>query len=187
MNIYFIRHTTPAVVAGICYGQTDVGVSVDFAAEASCVRAKLPTSGELLVYSSPLRRCLQLAQTIRPHPPVSDPRLMEMSFGDWEGTAWDAIDANALRRWGDHYVNEAPPQGESMRSLYRRCVGFYDELLACKLPDVAIVTHGGVIRTLLCHVLAIPLSMAFTFQIDFGSVTQIRVEGSAQRIVGINR
>lgn len=187
MNIYLIRHTTPAIEPGICYGQTDVAVSADFAAEAAGVRAKLPTSGDILVYSSPLRRCLQLAQTIRRHSPVSDPRLMEMDFGDWEGIRWDAIDSNALRHWGNHYVTEAPPQGESMQKLYQRCVGFYNELLACPLPDVAVVTHGGVIRALLCHVLAISLNTAFTFQIDFGSVTQIHIEGNVPRIIGINR
>ena len=70
--IYLIRHTTPAVARGICYGQTDLDVTGSFREEAEVIRQHLPADIGT-VYSSPLKRCTQLAQQLFPDRPL---RLM---------------------------------------------------------------------------------------------------------------
>ena len=35
MEIYLVRHTTPDVAKGICYGQADIDVTATFLAEAA--------------------------------------------------------------------------------------------------------------------------------------------------------
>lgn len=187
MNLYLIRHTTPMVAPGVCYGQSDVGLTEQFHLEASTVRDKLPDMTGVPVYSSPLLRCLRLAEFLSDQKPRIDARLMEMHFGDWEGQRWADIDPMALRHWGDHYVTEGPPNGEAMQVLHERCTRFYAELLTARHADVLVVTHGGVIRTLLCHVLTLPLNQAFTFHPDFASVTQVRVQDGVSKIMGVNR
>ena len=42
MEIYLIRHTTPAVEAGTCYGQADLDVIETFEQEASIIKQYLP-------------------------------------------------------------------------------------------------------------------------------------------------
>jgi alpha-ribazole phosphatase len=76
--IYLIRHTTPAVARGICYGQTDLDVTETFSEEAAVIRQCLPgTIG--LVYSSPLKRCTLLAKELFPDRSVQlSPELMEI-------------------------------------------------------------------------------------------------------------
>ncbi len=187
MNLYLIRHTTPMVEPSVCYGQSDVGVTEQFDLEAATVHGKLPDLAGIPVYASPLDRCRRLAAFLSDQPPRIDARLMEMHFGDWEGRRWADIDPVALRHWGDHYVTEGPPNGEAMQTLHERCTHFYAELLTAGHADVLVVTHGGVIRTLLCHVLALPLDRAFTFHLDFAGVTQILVQDGVSKIMGVNR
>src|ERR1700760_2016001 len=83
-DIYLIRHTTPAVAKGICYGQTDLDITESFAAEAGIIRQHLPED-IALVYSSPLQRCARLARHLFPTHLVSlQDDLMEVFCGDWE-------------------------------------------------------------------------------------------------------
>ena len=43
MEIYLVRHTTPAINNGICYGQTDVDLNFDtFESEFCDINDKLP-------------------------------------------------------------------------------------------------------------------------------------------------
>ncbi|NDU92622.1 MAG: alpha-ribazole phosphatase family protein, partial [Ferrovum sp.] len=150
MNIWLIRHTTPEIETGICYGQSNIGVADTFAQEANMVRDKLPDLSGVTIYTSPLNRCRQLAEYLSQRAPLLDPRLMEMHFGDWEGQHWADIDQEALKHWGNNYIFEAPPNGESLEKLHARCGGFYDKVASGQDETVILVTHGGVIRSILC-------------------------------------
>ena len=64
MDIYLIRHTQTATDPGLCYGQSDVTLADSFEDETTDLHDKLPEFDEdCKVFSSPLTRCLQLAQT----------------------------------------------------------------------------------------------------------------------------
>src|SRR5271170_2762307 len=90
-DIYLIRHTTPAVAKGICYGQTDLDVTESFSRESEVIRRHLP-DGILSVYSSPLQRCARLARQLFPgHTPSLMDELMEVHCGEWEMRAWDDL------------------------------------------------------------------------------------------------
>ena len=60
MEIYLIRHTTPAVGKGICYGQTDLDITDSFKEEVAAIIPHLPDNIQT-VFSSPLQRCKKLA------------------------------------------------------------------------------------------------------------------------------
>ena len=97
--IYLIRHTTPAVARGMCYGQTDLDVTESFHGEADLIRLHLP--GDIgLVYSSPLKRCTLLAQELFPNRPLHlSAGLMEIHCGDWEMRAWDDLPPAEVNPW----------------------------------------------------------------------------------------
>src|SRR5258706_8175453 len=83
-DIYLIRHTTPAVDKGICYGQTDLDVTESFMDEAAVIRQHLPPVFSS-VHSSPLQRCSRLAAHLFPELPLTlHPQLMEIHCGEWE-------------------------------------------------------------------------------------------------------
>jgi alpha-ribazole phosphatase len=52
---------------------------------------------------------------------------------------------------------------------------------------VIVVTHGGMIRALLAHVLNMQLKGLFRITVDYGSVTQIDFSDEIPRINFVNR
>ena len=176
MDVYLIRHTRTATQPGLCYGQTDVPLADDFADALAKLTGKLPDSlSDAAVISSPLSRCRLLAERLSGNVAI-DERLSELNFGDWEGRLFDDVEPAALRHWTGHFVDVAPPNGESFSDLHHRVGGFWRELLQQPYPQVGIVTHAGVIRALLAEVLKLPLANAFQLRIDLGSVHKLRVQ-----------
>ncbi len=144
MILHLVRHPPPLIEAGICYGRLDVPADLDRSA-ADALRAELPPG--LPVWSSPLRRCRQLAELLHPGPAI-DERLAEMNFGDWEGMAWDAIPRHELDAWAADVAGYAPPGGESPSAVQGRALAFVAGLA---VPEAVVVTHAGVIRVLVAH------------------------------------
>jgi alpha-ribazole phosphatase len=192
MEVYLIRHTTPQIEKGICYGQSDILLADTFQKESSKLLEYLPDKIDT-VYSSPSSRCMKLAELIKPDQKITqDKRLMEMNFGDWEMKKWDEIDKPELNKWMADFVNEKATGGECFEELHQRVKSFFNEnmLEAPNAADsVAVITHGGVIRSVLCQVLEIPLRNAFKIPIDYGSITRINIDGKScyQNIEYINK
>lgn len=191
MNLYLVRHTAPDILPGICYGQTDIELADTYTHEVEIVQTKLVAITPIAIYSSPLKRCSQLAAAISTRSNCSvrhDPRLMELHFGDWEQMAWNDIPRGLVDIWADDHVMQAPPAGESFHDLSLRVQDFFQEVSANHVgQDVIVLTHAGVIRAMLSHALNLPLVDSFRFQIDYGSVTQITVEKAITRAAYVNR
>lgn len=149
LRLHLIRHPKPIVTHGICYGQLDLAAE-NAEAVAAGLLAELPAG--LPVWSSPLRRCLALASRLHPTPQV-DARLAEMNFGLWEGRPWDDIPRAELDAWAADVAGYAPPGGESPLALQGRALDFVRSL---DVDEAVIVTHAGVIRTLLAHAQDLP-------------------------------
>ena len=173
MVIYLVRHTTPDVEKGVCYGQSDLGGTETFFAEGKEVKRRLQALGcsESAVFiSSPLQRCYRLASLLSSQKIKTDARLMEMDFGSWELRRWDEIDENALRRWSDDFVLCPCPGGESYQIFYDRVVAFLEELKRGDKKEAVLVTHGGVIRCVLAYLGKTTLETSFEVAVDYGSV-----------------
>jgi alpha-ribazole phosphatase len=170
MDIYLIRHTKTATEQGLCYGQSNVALADNFLEEARQLQQKLPKfKQETLIFSSPLTRCVQLAETFS-GTVTTDARLLELDFGDWEGLRFDAIEAGLLQQWTDNFVHAAPPNGESFSDLCLRAGLFWRDLLSREAEQALVITHAGVIRALLVYILKLPPARAFQFRVDPGSV-----------------
>lgn len=188
MELYLIRHTTPDVPQGVCYGQAEVDLAESFAAEVERIRAKLTGLAPAACYSSPLLRCGRLAAMLGYGEPRHDARLKELDFGAWELKPWDEIPRDALDRWGQAFVHEAPPGGETFAALHGRATAFLREVAELPLAGaVVVVTHAGVIRALLAEVLAMPLAEAFRFHLDYSGVTQLLLHGPVPSVGYVNR
>lgn len=168
MILHLIRHPRPLIAPGVCYGRLDVEAENPLPI-AERLRDELPPG--LPVWSSPLQRCLRLARLLDPNARTDD-RLAEMNFGDWEGMAWDAVPRAELDAWAADVGGYAPPGGESPLSLQRRAMAFFDQLVA---PEAIVVTHAGVIRTLLAALRGLPPSQWTTLNFDYASRTVIEL------------
>jgi alpha-ribazole phosphatase len=173
MEIFLIRHTTPAVEKGICYGQTDLDVTETFLAEAAVIKQHLPES-IARVYSSPLQRCKKLAEHLFPQKPVSlHTDLMEINCGRWEMQPWNDIPRHEIDPWMNDFVTVPTPGGESYVDLHQRVVAVFEEIAKPPQPT-AIVAHGGVIRSILSHITQTALIDSFNaFTLHYGCVAKI--------------
>lgn len=143
-RITLLRHTTPDVAPGTCYGRSDLGLAATFAQEAEAVLARLPAFDHLI--SSPLTRCRRLAETIaeaRGMSAVVADLWTEMDFGSWEGRAWSALPRAELDAWAGDFLDYRGHNGESVAQLRARVARALREL-----PDgpCLVVTHMGPIK-----------------------------------------
>ena len=178
MEIYLIRHTTPYIGKGICYGQLDIPVEASlFATALAAIKAKIPLDIETC-YSSPLIRCSTLAQQLSKDY-NTDSRLMELHFGDWENKNWDEIPPEELDLWMQDFVNVPPPNGESYYALHERTIAFVDDLLATEKKSAIIVTHAGNIRSFLSLALGLSLQNSFRIEVPYGAVVVLKMNSNA--------
>ncbi|MDZ4815621.1 MAG: alpha-ribazole phosphatase [Verrucomicrobiota bacterium] len=175
MEIYLVRHTAVGCAAGTCYGQLDVELAPTFQQEAERVEKKLSDvlPGALL-FSSPLTRCLTLAQYIARDGEVTvDDRLKELNFGDWEGKPWSDLDWQDTSLWMKDYVHRKCPNGESYGDLFARMNHFFDEIENTDIERVIIFSHAGILRSALARYASLTPEMSFVFRVDYGGVCKI--------------
>lgn len=162
MLIYMIRHgQTDWNAEGRLQGQKDIGLNDTGRAQARLngrtLRGLLGAEAPLFDYvSSPLgrtRETMQLARSEMGLDPLAyrtDDRLVELSFGDWEGHTLDeirAVSPDRLKARSRQKWSFIPPgvDAESYEILSWR-VGAW--LQAVSQPTVC-VAHGGVVRSIL--------------------------------------
>jgi predicted glycosyltransferase/broad specificity phosphatase PhoE len=129
-------------------GRTDVPLSPE--GEATARAWKLdPAWQDYRVIASPLARAQTTARLLFPGRAIAiDARLIEMSFGDWEGKSLAELrgkagsDAESRERMG---LDFQAPGGESPRQVQARIAPLLAEIIA---PTI-IVTHKAVLRALL--------------------------------------
>lgn len=184
MEIVLIRHPRPAIGEGVCYGSSDLDLAAGFEAGSGALRERLADLAGATLFSSPLRRCRKMAETLgTPH---LDERLQELHFGKWELAPWDAIGRGELDHWREDFVHRAPPEGESYASLSCRTLAFLTDVQAQKHHSIIVVTHAGVIRALLAHALGVPLETSFAFRLDFGSLCRLSVQDGTWQLHCMN-
>lgn len=173
MSIYVIRHTTPHIEKGTCYGQADIDVTEAFEEEARTIRQYLPANLQA-VYSSPLLRCRKLADYLFPGRNIYfEHDFKEINCGEWELQRWDDIPRAVIDPWMNDYVNVCIPGGESYVHLFARVTRCFDAVAASG-QNAAIITHGGVIRSILAHITQTSLKDSFSaFSLHYGCVVKL--------------
>jgi len=172
MLIDLIRHTTPDIDQGICYGQSDLDLIDGYQIEFAEVHAKILTSYDAVI-SSPLQRCYKLAQTLGTKNLEQDPRIMEYNFGDWELTPWSEFKSQQAENWMNNFVDQPAPNGDSILTMQARVLDFWRDLSATQYEKVAVVTHSGVQRLLHAHILKTPLTHIFRLELGYGAVIRL--------------
>ena len=132
------------------------------------------------VLSSPLARCAAFAQDYAQQhdlPLQYESRFQEMDFGAWDGCSAAEIaaaDAVALENFWRDPVACPPPQAEPLLSFQARVLAAWQELPA-RYPGqhVLLVTHGGVMRIILCHLQQRPITELLNLSVPHAALHQI--------------
>ena len=162
MTLWLVRHATPLIKPGVCYGALDVPADPAATERTAQALAQVLPLG-IVVKSSTLQRCELLAQALhRLRPDLAyeaDARIAEMNFGQWEGQPWDAIGPSALQAWTDDFAHHRAGGGESVHTFMQRVAAAWDEVgddvldeAQAARHDTVWITHAGVIRA--CSLLA---------------------------------
>lgn len=170
MEIILVRHTTPNIEKGICYGHADIGVTETFSEEIQPILNEVKVNdSETIYYSSPLKRCKLLAEKLS-DTIIFDDRIKELDFGDWELQKWNDINKPELEVWMNDFVNVVVTNGESYIDLHTRTVKFLNELKTLKKQRIVVVTHAGVIRSLWAYINKNPLENSFDLKLNYGHI-----------------
>ncbi|WP_433966827.1 histidine phosphatase family protein [Tunturiibacter gelidiferens] len=155
-EILFVRHAETDMAGTYC-GHSDPEVNARGREQISELINKLRDEDIDVVYTSDLRRASSTANAIAEAFGVkchARRALREISFGRWEGLSWKEIeqrDAVFARRWIAQHPMLAAPDGEAFRHFEQRVLNEV-EFLSTKAAEqsIAVVTHAGVLRTVLC-------------------------------------
>lgn len=173
-NIYLIRHPEVYNPNKLCYGKSEMPLEENFTIKFDWIKDRLKLIDNSAYYSSPLRRCTKLASYLSDDIFTLDERLSDLGFGNWEMREWSEIPAKEKNAWNDDFVNYKIKNGERFIDLYDRAIDFYEETIS-EVPaeNIVIVTHSGVIRSIIAYVLDFPVEKVYNLQIDFSSVSKL--------------
>jgi len=117
------------------------------------------------IYSSPLKRAIDTANIIGKNKDLKiivREGLKEIYFGKWEGMKFSEINNefhDDYQKWLKDPYNSCPTGGESFKKVQERAVTEIDNIIGENedKSSVAVITHGGIILSLLVNWLQIPI------------------------------
>lgn len=155
---------------------------------AKLVRSKGPGR----CFCSPLVRASQTAEVIGNSTGLRvevDKDLREIDFGQWEGKTFGQIaaeDPEAIDRWAEFSEEFAFPGGESVGGFLTRIRRAAHHLEEDPADVVVAVTHAGVIRGMICHLLGLPSRHYLLFDVRHAACTTIDLADGKGVLSGLN-
>jgi len=193
-ELIFIRHAETDMAGTFC-GHCDPELNARGRDQVADLIDSLSKEEIRAVYTSDLRRAHTTAMAIAKSFGVDcyvRSALREISFGKWEGATWEEIEqrnSTYARRWVAEYPRLPAPDGERVRDFERRVL---DEVKFLSLQAepadcrIAVVTHAGVLRTLLCVLHGCSAASAWEQTRSYCSVIRhSRVASSSIRTAGV--
>lgn len=161
MKMYIIRHgQTPWNARKCLQGRSDVDLNENGIYLAELTGKALRDVTFDMAFTSPLIRAKHTAQCIlagREVPIIEDERLIEISFGIYEGCCYAEENRQVPQQWIENFFHApqdyvAAPGGESLDAVEKRTRDFMEDICSRKeLQDKTILvsTHGCSLRGLL--------------------------------------
>ena len=168
LKLWLVRHgETASNASGTFQGQLDVPLNERGEEQARHLARLFATQKFAAIYSSDLQRASRTAELIAiPHQMTltTDARLRERHYGLLQGKTYAQAEQLLAggRSAGEGGIGSTTmPGGESISALRRRARAFADDLLrshpeASATYTLLIVSHGGLLRVLLTHLLGLP-------------------------------
>lgn len=179
MDLLLIRHANNPAPSPL---EIDPDLSETGVAQAHRLGVRLQSEGIDCMYASTLRRAMRTAQIVNEHTGVPlelRPALREISFGRLRQESWEDIEKDLPgyhAEWSRHAADLPYPGGECGADVVARALPVVEAILASGAARVALVTHGGVIRSLLCAFLGLGQEKRFQFgdPLENTSMTTVR-------------
>ena len=191
-TLFLLRHGKTAWNDAMrVMGRREIPLNRTGILQAKRIAALLPNLKIDAIYTSPLRRTVETAQIVAKanHVPIKIvPDLTEVAFGRWEGLVFaELIKDKTYQRFIRVPLKAAVPGGETIRDVQRRGLKAVRRALN-EFPGgrLLLVSHGDVIRAIICHYAHLPLQEFRRLRIDTGSLTALEVDGDWAEIKFLN-
>ena len=195
--LYLVRHgatannvARPARLQGRA---TDLPLSPDGERQAAETANFLSNDQIAAVYSSPLLRAVQTAESIAlAHglPPARLDDLIECDIGRWEGRSWEEIEASepeAFRLFTADPATNPYAGGENLEQVHARVAPAIDRLLTNSAGKaIVVVAHNVVNRAYLAQYMNLPLSRARTIPQHNCGISLLSSQSGVVKLVTLN-
>lgn len=175
MDLFLIRHLpTESTKKAAFYGATDLGLSKEAIKYGPAFSNK--QRSDYGFYTSPLKRCKMSAEIFFPNEAVKSlVNAKEVDFGKWEGMTFEEIavqDPELVDQWSND-PEFSFPKGEKLRHFEERIIKLAEQLHTHE--KVVLITHGGVIRYLICYFLGLDFNKSLLFNVDLATLTHLQI------------
>jgi len=189
-KIYLVRHGMSKLNnSGIIFGQLDPDLNEKGIKDAKRAREFFSQIDYDEIYVSPLKRTKETAKIInRKNLEISYvEEIKELNFGLYEGLSYKEIEKkypDLVKEQSKDWKNFNYGNGESLNELLERVKNFYNSL--DKNKNIIIVSHWGVINTLLSYLTCESVDAYWKFSPEYGKVAIIENSYNNEIIRGMN-
>ena len=191
-TFFLIRHASCSGLGQTLWGRTP-GVCLNETGKLEAQRLAERFRGMTLeaIYSSPLERALETAETIARTMKLEvnrNPAFDEIDFGDWTGKSFETLSSDEVwRRFNSVRSATRIPGGESFLEVQTRVVTELDKLSSQhNNARVAIVSHADVIKAAVGYFTATPIDLLQRIEISPCSVSVVVIDKDIVRLLTIN-
>jgi len=180
-RVFLVRHGETEWNALMKFqGHTDIPLSRKGRQQAKLLGQRLAQEKIAAFYASDLSRAFETALIISQFhgdgievKRVTD--LREINFGMWEGLTTKEIKANftkEVEKWWKNPLAARIPGGETLAEVVERSRKAIKEIISRHVGEkVVVVSHGGVIRSIVGDVLGMDLNQYWRLKIDNASLS----------------
>lgn len=175
MKLILIRHSEVIEeYQGKYNGHIDIPLSRQGIKDAQELGKHLISYNFDAIYCSDLKRCRETLEQLNiPLKATFTDKLREKSWGKHEGLSFNEIEASGITYTDFHEWIEQLDGEKISHFIHRIEKFFFEDLQKEPLNTVLIITHSGVIKTLLGLTKNLDLEESFSIQLPYSSVTEI--------------
>ncbi len=158
--------------AEVFRGRIDIELDTTGLKQAELLAKYLSHRNLETVYSSPLWRAVQTAETIARHHGLTveiSPGLNDIDFGEWQGLSREEVStrySELYSAWISTPHRVRMPSGESLDDVRQRVVVLVNEVVGKHKAAVVLVSHRVVHKVLICALLGLDNSHFWDIRLD---------------------
>jgi broad specificity phosphatase PhoE len=145
-----------------------------------------------LIVTSPLVRARQsaeiLAAALGGIEIIEEPAIAEVLYGRWEGLHYhELIDDPHYITYRKSPIQHPTPGGETIPEVQARGVAAVMRMIEAHPGErIVFVSHGDIVRTVLCHFLKIELEHFHRIRVDNAALSAIQISGEFAEVKFLN-
>ena len=145
-----------------------------------------------LIVTSPLRRARQSAEIIAAGlggiEIVEEPEIAEVLYGRWEGMTYhELIEDPHYLEYRKSPIEHPTPGGETIPEVQARGVAAVARAVSAHANQrILFVSHGDIIRTVLCHFMGLELRYFHRIRVDNATFSALQIAGNFAELKFLN-